>query len=178
MKQISRMWIAVFGVLAACSAYILLPAHPLQAQDDDALPVYCPYTDGAYYRANIFPRYEPAARRLTLVDWTTAETVQEIATDLDSTLIRAWSLDCRYLAVAIGPVESMDTVVFDTVTNARMGHVPDAHYQPHYVTWGPGNYLVVESRLGAVLWNVPTGTQFTLTDSFSQVTVRNFSRIR
>jgi hypothetical protein len=144
----------------------------------DGIPDNCEITNAAHYRANIFPRYEPHNRRLVLVDWSTGQDVQVIAADLGNTLILGWSLDCRYLTGAVGPAESMATTVWDTVANLRVGEVPDAHLQPHYITWGPGNYLVVETRHGAILWNVPANTQVTLTESFDPYTARNFSRLR
>lgn len=148
------------------------------AQAKDSIPDNCEYADGAYYHANQFPRYEAQSQRLVLVDWTSGQVVQEIAGDLPDTRILGWSEDCRYLATAIGAAESMDTVVWDVATPARIGSVPDAHLTPHHVTWGPHDYLVVETRSGAILWNVPANTQVTLTTSFNKFTARNFSRLR
>jgi len=147
-------------------------------QADDGIPDNCEYAGAPHYRANIFPRYEPQNRRLLLVDWTTGADMQVIATDLGETRIMGWSADCRYLAGAVGSSESMATVVWDTVENRYIGEVLDAHKQPHPITWGPGNYLVVETRNGAILWNVPANTQITLTTSFNTFTARNFSRLR
>jgi WD40 repeat protein len=144
----------------------------------DDIPDNCEIPGAPYYRANLFPRYEPQNRRLVLVDWTTGEDVQVIGTDLATTRIMGWSSDCRYLAVAIGESDSMDTVVFDTTNSMRMGSVTDAHRAPHPITWGPDNYLMVETRIGAVLWHISTSTQIRLTDSFDPFTARNFSRIR
>jgi hypothetical protein len=72
----------------------------------------------------------------------------------------------------------MDTVVWDTINGAEVGRVPDARGQAHHITWGPGNLLVVETRSGAVLWNVPAGTQITLDVPFHTTRLRNFSRLR
>lgn len=121
---------------------------------EDGIPDNCENRDGAYYQANIFPRYEPQNQRLVLISWTTGQDVQVVAIGLADTRILGWSVDCRYLATAVGPAESMDTVVWDITSNMRVGAVPDAHLQPHHITWGPNGYLVVETRNGAVLWNV------------------------
>jgi hypothetical protein len=137
-------------------AFLLLIKLTPSSAGDDGIPDNCEYTGAAYYQANLFPRYEPQNSRLLLVDWSTGADGLVIATDLPNTLIRGWSADCRYLDVAVGSPERFDTVVFDTTgTNLRVGSVPDARKAPHPITWGPGNYLVVETRNGAILWNVP-----------------------
>ncbi|MAU08185.1 MAG: hypothetical protein CL607_00065 [Anaerolineaceae bacterium] len=100
-----------------------------------------------------------------------AEGVQGVA-------ILGWSVDCNYIAVAEGTTETMNTVVYDVTNNMRMGSVDDAHSQPHHITWGPDNYLVVETRTGGILWHVPSNRRVTLTEAFNTVTVRNFSRLR
>lgn len=145
---------------------------------EDGIPDNCEYTSAPHYRANIFSRYEPQNRRLVLVDWTTGEAVQEIGTNLADTFILGWSADCRYLATAIGSVESMDTVVWDTTNNTRIGAVPDARGKPHTITWGPHNFLMVETRNGAILWNIPANIQMTVTQSFDAYSARNFTRLR
>lgn len=123
------------------------------------------------------PRYEPQNRRL-LVDWTTGTVVGALGINLDDTLIRAWSGDCRYLAVATGSVESRATAVYDTVDMRYVGEVPDARIVPHPITWGPDDFLMVEGRNGAVLWNVPANIQYPLHVGFNTTTYRNFSRLR
>jgi WD40 repeat protein len=145
---------------------------------DDGIPDNCENQYADFYRPNLFPRYEPQSRRLLLVDWTTGAEVMVLAENLDDARIQGWSANCQYLAAAVGPVESMDSTVWDTVNNVRIGAVRDAHLKPHPITWGPQEYLVVETRNGAILWNVPANTQITLTDSFDPVTGRNFSRLR
>ena len=153
------------------SALFLFPAA---AQDNPGL---CPYNDAAG-RPPLLPRYEAHNQRLVLVDWTTGADHLTLENGLAQTWILGWSADCRYLAAAVGSSASMDTFVWDTVTGANMGRVPDARGQAHHITWGPGNLLVVETRGGAVLWNVPAGSQITLDVPLHTVQVRNFSRIR
>lgn len=154
----------------------LVPPTTLRAQDD--IPDNCEYQYGAAYRPALFPRYEPQNRRLVLVDWTSGADVLTLATDVNDTLIRAWSASCRYLAVATGSSDSRDTVVYDTITGERVGSVPDARGVPHPLTWGVNDFLVVEGRHGAVLWNVPAAIQYPLDVGYSVHTNRNFSRLR
>jgi WD40 repeat protein len=141
----------------------------------DGIPDNC---EAVPEHANEIIRYEPQNRRLVLVDWNTAQDIRVVASDLDNTLLLGWSISCRYIAGAVGSSESMDTVVWDVQTGERMGSVPDAHNQPHHITWGPNDYLVTETRNAAILWHVPTYQQTTLTTHFDPVTVRNFSRLR
>jgi hypothetical protein len=144
----------------------------------DAVPDNCENQRGRYYQQNIFPRYEPQNKRLVLVDWSTGKDTLVLANGLDDTRILGWSVDCRYLAAAVGAPDSMDTAVWDTTTAGLIGKVPGAHLKPHHITWGPDNYLVVETRAGAILWNVPANSQTILTTSFDTFSVRNFSRLR
>ncbi len=144
----------------------------------DGIPDNCEYTSGAHYQPGIFPRYEAHTGRLVLVDWTSGEEVQMLSGGLADTRMLGWSPDCRYLATAVGTLASMDTVVWDVVENRRVGEVRDAQHKPHPVTWGPGGYLVVETRHGALLWHAPTNRQTPLTTSFNTTTGRNFSRLR
>lgn len=160
------------------SCLILVAFAGLTLQAQDGIPDNCESDDAPIYPANVFARYEPAPRRLVLVDWNTGGDVFQIASDLDETLIRGWSLNCHYLAVAIGNDESRDTVVFDTQTGAVIGRVLDAQTVPHTITWGPGDFLVVETRSHAILWDVRRNIQYTLDVGFNTTTHRNFSRIR
>ncbi len=163
-------------MLFVLAGFGLSAMAPAQAQD--GIPDNCESPRGEFYRQTIFPRYEPQNQRLVLVDWATGADVLVLGNNLADTRILGWSVDCRYLATAIGSVESMDTVVWDTINGGQIGRVLDAHQRPHTITWGPGNYLVVETRIGAILWNVGANTQVTLTDSFDPQSGRNFSRLR
>lgn len=163
-------------LLAAMSAWIV--RRPAQVAAGDGIPDNCEYTRGAYYQPNVFARYEPQNARLMLVDWSSGEDVKVVAEGLGATRILGWSLDCRYLAGAVGSSDSMDTVVWDVTTATMIGKVADAHLKPHTITWGPNDYLMVETRDGAVLWNVPVNTQFHLDTGFNNTTSRNFSRLR
>ncbi|MFN8376666.1 MAG: hypothetical protein U0694_27815 [Anaerolineae bacterium] len=142
----------------------------------DGIPDNCEYSGAAYYQANVFPRYEPQASRVVLVDWATGADVRELETGLatSSFQVRGWSADCHYMAGAVvNAAGTYDTVVWDAVNGGRVGTVTDAVGHPHYVTWGPGGYLVVETRNGAILWNVPANSQLILTTSWDAYTVRS-----
>ncbi|MDX2139696.1 MAG: WD40 repeat domain-containing protein [Chloroflexota bacterium] len=155
-------------------AVLILTVLAVASVQADDIPANCETGSSP----NIFARYEAHNSRLMLVDWNTGADVLLLASDLPETRILGWSLDCRYLATAVGTLESMDTVVWDVTQVTRVGAVPDAHMQPHHITWGPHNFLIVETRSGAVLWNVPANTQVILTTAFNTFTARNFSRLR
>jgi hypothetical protein len=158
------------AIFLLCALFTMSAA----AQGDLGL---CPYNDTTG-RPPLLPRYEAYNQRLVLVDWTTGADHLTLESGLAQAWTLGWSADCRYLAAAVGSSTSMDTVVWDTVTGANMGRVPDARGQAHHITWGPGNLLMVETRSGAIIWNVPAGSQITLDVPFHTVQVRNFSRIR
>ena len=149
----------------------------LTVQADDGIPDNCEYAATTDQRA-IIPRYSASTQRLVLVNWNTGEQVRTLSEGVQVVQTLGWSADCRYLAVAEGNSDVMNTVVYDTTTSTRMGSVDDAQRKPHPITWGPDDYLVVETRNGAILWHVPTGQRVTLTTSFNTTTGHNFSRLR
>lgn len=160
---------------------ILFVANGLIAQTaaaQDGIPDNCEYTNGAYYQAGVIARFEVQNNRLALVNWNTGEFVQVVEPAHGEGVVLGWSPDCRYLAAALRTGNRYETVVYDVVSNRRVGSVPDAQGQPHVVTWGFADYLMVETRNGAILWNVPANTQQVITTSFDPYTARNFSRIR
>ncbi len=167
---------AIFALLVLALAFSIL-SHSIPVLADDGIPDNCEYAQSPDQRA-IIPRYSVSARRLVLVSWTSGEELRTLASDVQVMQILGWSADCRFLAVAEGTSDVMNTVVYDTTSGENMGGVDDAQHQPHHITWGYDDYLVVETRNGAILWHVPTGQRFTLTESYNTTTARNFSRLR
>src|SRR4051794_17907085 len=137
MKRLLLYATVFFATLAAW-----LGSRPAQVAAGDGIPDNCEYTRGAYYQPNIFARYEPQNSRLMLVEWSSGEDVKVVAEGLAETRILGWSVDCRYLAGAVGDPDSMDTVVWDVTTATVIGKVADAHLKPHTITWGPNDYLM------------------------------------
>jgi hypothetical protein len=94
-----------------------------------------------------------------------------------------WSADCRYAAASLGIVgrDASDTYVWDVTTGQRVGILADAHEINHPITWHPSQpLLLAETRNGALLWYLPTNSQFPLdTGAETALTgrpgVRNFS---
>ncbi len=153
---------------------LLILVIPVWAQD--GIPDNCETATSADVR-NLIARFEAKHSRLVLADWRTGATVRVLGEGLLGYRIRAWSPDCRYLAIAEGDWRGTDTVVYDAENSVRMGSVPDAALKLHPVTWGPDGYLLVETRHGALLWHVPSGRQSILTESFNYTRVRNFVHI-
>ncbi len=159
-------------------ALFLLTLFTHFASADDGIPNNCENTRGTYYNPNLFANYEANNWRLLIRDWATGADVLVLGTDLADTLVRSWSPSCRYLLTAEVNTDTYTTVVWDTVNGGRVGQVPDAHGIPHPTTWGANDALIVETRNGGILWNVPNNTQVTLTIAFDPITVRNFTRLR
>jgi WD40 repeat protein len=64
------------------------------------------------------------------------------------------------------------------VNGGRIGAIGDARVIPHPVTWSPTQaVLVVETRNGAIYWDVITGTQTTLTTDWDGWRARNLTEI-
>lgn len=117
---------------------LLLSSIPLFAQltsATDGIPDNCENPRAEFYRENVIARYEPQNQTLVLVDWTSGETLQILEDNLEDTLIRGWSWNCRYLATATASSNQYDTVVYDTHINQRVGSIPDAQVVPHTITW-------------------------------------------
>lgn len=134
------------------------------AQDDAStvLRGACPYNDGAYYQANLFPRYEFRNKRLVLVSWNTGKTVQEVETSLETSQLNVmnWSPDCRYMAAALGDFGSTDTVIWDMTNGQRMGAFANAGLR-----WSPDSQqAIVSNRDGLSLWTVGQEAGIKLSD--------------
>lgn len=140
-----------------------------QAQDNglasDDPPYYCPNKDGAFYQANLFPRYDINTHSLVLIDATTNQPVRTLDTFDDNVRIINWSPDCRYLAGVVGKIghidnptneswtyvrwKKKDVVFWDTLNGARIQTIPNSdpfmnYPQPSVVAWSPdSNYALV-----------------------------------
>ncbi|MCA0454682.1 MAG: WD40 repeat domain-containing protein [Chloroflexi bacterium] len=124
------------------------------AQDDasSVLRGACPFKDGAFYQANLFPRYEFRNQRLVMVSWNTGKTVQEVETSLETAQLNImnWSPDCRYMAAALGEFGKTQTVVWDMTNGQRMGSFLNAGLR-----WSPDSQqAIVSNRDGLALWTV------------------------
>lgn len=160
------------------SFLLLISVLVVSAEENDGIPDNCTNRYGEFYRQDIFPRYEPQNSRLILTDWATGNDVLVLAENLADTLISGWSVNCQYLAVSTGTMESRATAVYDTLNGAYIGEVPDARFAAHRIAWGPGSFLVVETRNGGILWNVPLNQQYQYDTGFNTTTYRNFSQLR
>lgn len=79
----------------------------------------------------------------------------------------AWSPNCAYAAVAVGSFFNNDTVVFDVTTGEAVGRVEDAQRGTHDVFWSPdSDYLVVDTRNGAFLWDISSNRQSFMEEEF------------
>jgi WD40 repeat protein len=138
---------------------------------DNGIPGDCEYVGAAYQLPGVFPRYEANNQRLVLVNWNTGEDVRVIETALAAPefQITGWSPDCRFLTGAIGAADETglvywDTVIWDTTISARAGTFEDARRVPYPLTWDPTSaYLLVETRNGALVWNIVSGSRVQLT---------------
>jgi WD40 repeat protein len=169
-----RRYVLLFVLFLAVSA---IPAH---AQDDipntDGIPANCE-SSSPYADPNLFPRY--ANGQLALIDWSSGEVVRVLATDsaAPNFWLLGWSPDCRYLAGGLGDGLRYTTILWDATSGAQVGTVDDGYRRPHFLTWSPrGDALVVETRHGAFLWDLATGTQLQLMFEVRDKG-RSFSRI-
>jgi hypothetical protein len=146
------LYAALFGLLL-----IVFGIEAVGAQDD--IPGDCAYTDGAYYQAGLFPRYEARNRRFISVNWYTGEE-RELRTSLDVSVdILDWSPDCHYLITHI----NNDVVIWDMVAGVQADLFPNIEPK-RYHSWDPSSsYLILETRQGIYLWRVAVNDPILLT---------------
>lgn len=78
------------------------------------------------------------------------------------------SPDCHYIAAHVTKDDVRDTVIYDLSTRARVGIIPDAIGLDRHIDWAPfGGYALVHTRDGAILWNLISNEQSTLSRSAS-----------
>jgi hypothetical protein len=127
----------------------------------DDPPYPCPFTNGAFYQAGVFPRYEVETRQLVLVDMATNQAVHPLDTIEQNVRIINWSPDCHYLTGAVGTIDTMfpdrewpngqdyvswldrtkDIVFWDAVNGKRIHTIKDSR----------GEYL--SYLLSPIIWN-------------------------
>jgi hypothetical protein len=127
----------------------------VQAQPEQVLQDACPYREGDYYQADVFPRYELRNQRLLLVSWQTGAIVNEVQTSLATPrfVVMNWSPDCRYLAAALGEGLEAETAVWDVTSATRVGTFAGAGLE-----WSPDSQqaLVMDAE-GVALWSPGAG---------------------
>lgn len=156
----------------------MLVQSPASAQNNlvsDDPPYPCPYSNGSYYQAGAFARFDAPSQSLLLVAGN-GETVNVLDTIDENVRIINWSPDCRYLTGAVGVIrygsedsypsvrnqqivswEHKDIVFWDTVTGGRVhtfennaGRYLASVVQP-VVIWQPESaYAVVLGGCGKV----------------------------
>ncbi|MBI1280744.1 MAG: hypothetical protein GC179_21650 [Anaerolineaceae bacterium] len=154
----------IFGILMMVMVVVSAGIMSVGAQDDATavLRDACPFTDGAYYKAGLFPRYEYRNKRLVLVSWNTGKTVQEVETSLDASHLNVmnWSPDCHYMAAALGEFGNTDTVIWDITNGQRVGSFNNAGLR-----WSPDSQqAIVSNKDGLALWTVGQEKSIKLTD--------------
>jgi|GEM_PF-6237951 len=126
-------------------------------------------------------RYEAYNQALVLEDAVTRENMTVIEDNLDITSFTylSKSPDCRYIAVAIGQGERMDTVIWDLVTLERASVFEDARGISHPVDWSPyGGYALVQTRDGGILTHLPDDSPVQLNDDMISDNLGRYQRAR
>lgn len=97
----NRLFSAIYPVALLL---LLLVARPSGLRASDGMPYNCEYMEGAHYRPNAVPHFEPLNDRLVLVDWTTGQDIFEVEGGISEPVVRvmSWSHDCRYLSGLVG----------------------------------------------------------------------------
>lgn len=147
-------------LLLLCITLLALPVHAQDNLTSDEAPYFCPYSGGAYYQPDVFPRYDAATRSLVLVN-SSGETVRVLDVIEENVRIINWSPDCHYLTGAVGllryPLDipspyvyrgqvvvrwyHKDIVIWDATTGTRIQTFKD----------NPGRYLASAAQT-SVIW--------------------------
>jgi len=113
---------------------LLTPPSAKASPEDDG----CPNTNGQYYNSHLIPFFNTNLRQLALVDSSSFPyRVVQIITDGVDVMApldghTTWSPSCRYFAFTIGASGSTDTILWDTVSQQRVGtyHRSDQYDPP------------------------------------------------
>ncbi len=154
----------LIGMLMMVMVVVSAGIMAVGAQDDATAVLWdaCPFTEGSYYKAGLFPRYEYRNKRLVLVSWNTGKTVQEVETSLEASHLNImnWSPDCHYMAAALGEFGHTNTVIWDVTSGQRVGSFTNSGLR-----WSPDSQqAIVSNSDGLALWTVGQEKGIKLTD--------------
>ncbi|MDX1994764.1 MAG: WD40 repeat domain-containing protein [bacterium] len=165
-----RKIMALLTVPAAAFIMACGSGDMVRYPNEDGIPNNCesPTPDPAYYRPEIFPRFDLNSNTLSLVNWSTGETEAVLATydSIAHMQVLDWSPNCRYFMTLQGG----DGVIWDTVSGqelVRYSDVPNFTNFSTSITWDPNSrYITVESGGDTYLLDLQTRANHRLTDHY------------
>lgn len=136
---------------------------------NDGIPDNCENINGEHFQENLFARVADN-HDIVLVDWISGTTIRTLPapTDVENTFIGKWSPNCAYLTgiqfvSTVDNITSYQTLVWDTRTATLLTTFDDAQRIAHPITWSDNsNYLLVEGRNGAFVWQASTNIRVQL----------------
>ncbi len=132
--------------------------------DTDGIPTNCENSVSSYVDANLVIRYSNGT--LALVNWSSGDVARiiEQIPDMPELSLVGWSPNCRHLVGGLLIGERYTTVIWDAINGGRVGTIEDGLNQPHFLYWSPrSDAVVVETRHGAFLWDLPSNQRYSLT---------------
>jgi len=164
-KFFSLLIIPIAVLILACG-----DGSMLRYPNNDRIPNNCesPNPDPAYFRREIFPRFDLNSNTLSLVNWYTGDTERVLATfdSIGGMHVLDWSPNCRYFMT----IQNGDGVIWDTVTGdelVRYSEVPNFSYFSTSITWdSTTQYVTVESAGSTYLFTLANRNSIRLVEGY------------
>jgi hypothetical protein len=171
-------WLATLGLMIAAVLVMGCGDGWANYPNNDGIPNNCEYANGAYYQPTHFARFDNNNNRLTLVDWTTAETIFVLDTNINAarTTVLDWSPNCQYLITH----QDGTGVIYDVVNGGRLAAFEGMRgydrQDPSAVFDQTNTYVTIEAAGTTYLHHLVTGETDVLADHYFQVQYFDYAR--
>jgi hypothetical protein len=123
-------------------------------------------------------RYDWGSARLSLVSWTTGETIRDFATNfpVEAFYVLEWSPNCGHVLAEVTTGGATWLYAWNTSTGQAAGRLEGSAYALRTL-WSPdSNSLLLQYEPGGYLWNMQQGTQMLLNSIVEGLSKRSFYR--
>ena len=126
----------------------------------------------------VFIRYDWSGARLSLVSWTTGETIRDFETNfpVEAFYVVEWSPDCGHVLAEVTTGGARWLYAWNTSTGQTTGRLEGSAYALRTL-WSPdSSYLLLQYEPGGYLWNMRQGTPILLNAAVESYFKRSFYR--
>jgi hypothetical protein len=126
----------------------------------------------------VLVRYDWGSTHLSLVSWTTGETIRDFAVDfpVEAFYVLEWSPDCGHVLAEVTTGGEKWLHAWNTSTGQAAGRLGGSAYALRTL-WSPdSNYLLLQYEPGGYLWNMQQGTPLLLNTIVESYFKRSFYR--
>lgn len=123
-------------------------------------------------------RYDWGSTRLSLVSWTSGETIRDFETNfpVEAFYVLEWSPNCGHVLAEVTSGGARWLYAWNTLTGQTAGRLEGSAYALRTL-WSPdSNYLLLQYEPGGYLWNMQQGTPILLNSTVEGLSKRSFYR--